>query len=68
MSHPTAKDVAAGAVALVSDLPGARIFVYVDAGPESEATVFASGDDEEAADLLLAVGEWLDEDGEDDED
>ena len=68
MSHPSAKDVAAAAVALVSDLPDARIFVYVDAGPESEATVFASGDDEDAADLLFTVGEWLDDDeeGEDD--
>jgi hypothetical protein len=67
MSHPTAKDVAAAAVAMVSDLPGARIFVYVDAGPESEATVFASGDDEGAGDLLLAVGEWLDAEDEEED-
>jgi hypothetical protein len=68
MSNYTAKEVAAAAVSLVSDLPGARIFVYIDAGPESEPTVFASGDEDDATDLFLAVGDWLDAGDEEEED
>jgi hypothetical protein len=48
--------------------PNARIFVFIETGPEAEPTVFASGDDEAAADLLFTVGEWLDADDEDNED
>jgi hypothetical protein len=64
----TASEIAAAAAAYVAEKPGARILVYVDTGPETEPAVFASGTDEEAADLILAVGEWLDADDEDDGD
>lgn len=58
--NPTPQDVLSAAAEVLQEKPGGRIFVYVDHGPETEPAVFASGDDETAADLLLAIGEWLD--------
>jgi hypothetical protein len=67
---PEPEQVLAAAAAALADKPGGRVFVYVDHGPDSEPAVFASGDDDTAADLLMAVGAWLDTpyDDEDDED
>lgn len=64
----SAQEVAQAALALVTSRPGARIFIYVDTGAETEATVFASGTDDEAADIMLSVGEWLDADDDEDDD
>jgi hypothetical protein len=59
-ANPTTDDVLTAAADALREKPGGRIFVYVDHGTGTEPAVFASGDDETAADLLLAVGEWLD--------
>lgn len=68
--NPSAESVLAAAAEAVAEKPGGRVFIYVDHGPNSEPAVFASGDDETAADLLLAVGEWLEApyDGDEDDD
>lgn len=74
MSNPAAPSpnaILQAAADVLAEKPDGRVFVYVDHGPNSEPSVFASGDDDQAADLLLSVGEWLDApyDGdEDDED
>jgi hypothetical protein len=53
-------DILEAAAEALNEKPGGRVFIYVDHGAGSEPAVFASGDDESAADLLLSVGEWLD--------
>jgi len=63
----TAQEDSEAALTLVAGSPGARIFVYIDTGPETEITVFASGDPDEAADIIASVGDWLDPDEEDDD-
>lgn len=76
MSDPKSPDAGPDPAAVLNaaadalaEKPGGRIFVFVDHGPNTEPAVFASGDDEAAADLLLSVGEWLDAPyDEDDED
>ena len=61
-------EILQAAAEALAEKPGGRVFVYVDHGAGSEPAVFASGDDESAADLLLSVGEWLDAPYDDDED
>lgn len=64
---PDPRGVLEAAAEALAEKPGGRVFVYLDHGPGSEPAVFASGDDETAADLLLSVGEWLESPFDDDE-
>jgi hypothetical protein len=65
---PTLEEVFAAAADAARNKPGARVFIYVDSGDDdSEADVFATGADDEAAALLLDVADWLEAILEDDE-